>query len=263
MSQFRKQSDRCCIVIKAQPHRSSKYFETVCCAGIGEDAKWRRQYPVPFRVLKNSQKFTRWDWIEYDWVQSERDKRQESQKVDPASIKIVGKMTTSDRRKLLNPLVRKTFAESDERRESLTLIRPNSVSFRWKKKTDRDIDEDRQKHAELSRQLSFFDSEAVEFDPCSYSFRLRWTDQDGAPHDHEMDDWETIGAYSRFESAYGEPRALEILKRKYEEERFGAGLVLAFSTHKRRNITVGSKNQWLLVGLLSLEENQQSDLFIS
>jgi hypothetical protein len=60
--------DECCVVIKAQPHRSSKYFETVCCAGIGRDGKWRRQYPVPFRVLKDKQKFTRWDWIEYEYV---------------------------------------------------------------------------------------------------------------------------------------------------------------------------------------------------
>ena len=43
--------DECVILIKAQPHRSSRYFETVCCAGVGRDQMWRRQYPVPFRIL--------------------------------------------------------------------------------------------------------------------------------------------------------------------------------------------------------------------
>lgn len=262
MSQYAKQNDRCCVVIKAQPHRSSKYFETVCCAGIGEDGKWRRQYPVPFRVLKENQKFSRWDWIEYDWVISEFDKRGESQKVDPTSIRISGRMTTSDRRKLLNPLVRENFSESDRRGESLTLLRPDKVSFKWYRKTDEQLSDEQKKHSELSRQLSLLDSDVEDFDPCPYSFRLVWHDRAGGGHDHEMDDWETIGAYARFESKYGETEALQILKEKYEKERFKAGLVLAFSTHKRRNVTFGSKNQWLLVGLLSLEETGQSDMFI-
>jgi len=62
--------DECFILVKAQPHRSSAYFETVCCAGIGRDGKWRRQYPVPFRILNDIQKFRRWDWIEYLYTTS-------------------------------------------------------------------------------------------------------------------------------------------------------------------------------------------------
>lgn len=80
------QRDECCILIKAQPHKSNKYEETVCCAGIGRDGRWRRQYPIPFRVLADAQKFGRWQWIEYDFVNPRVDKRKESQKVDPESI---------------------------------------------------------------------------------------------------------------------------------------------------------------------------------
>ena len=88
MMQKGAQKDECFILVKAQPHRSSKYFETVCCAGIGRDGKWRRQYPVPFRILNDGQKFRRWDWIEYNFVKSSDDRRSESQKVLPESLKV-------------------------------------------------------------------------------------------------------------------------------------------------------------------------------
>ncbi len=255
--------DECCIVIKAQPHRSSKYFETVCCAGIGRDGKWRRQYPVPFRVLKADQKFMRWDWIEYEFVVPEIDRRHESQKVDPGSIVVKKKMSPAERKRLINPLIRGSFAEADARGDSLALIRPKSISIRWRRKTATQIASEREKHAALSRQLSLLDAETDDFETCPYSFRLIWTDRDGGRHDHEMDDWETIGAFARFEALYGEVKALEVIKKKYEAERFDRGLVLAFSTHQRRNVTLGTDNQWLLVGLLSVSDDPQTDLFMS
>lgn len=134
MSQYVRKEDQCCVIIKAQPHRSSKYFETVCCAGIGRDGKWRRQYPVPFRNLKEEQKFSRWDWIEYAWVRPSDDLRDESQKVDPDSIIVRGKMSKPEQRALLNPLIRRDFDESNSKGESLTLIRPKSIKIKWKKK---------------------------------------------------------------------------------------------------------------------------------
>ncbi len=153
MSLYEKKQDECCIIIKAQPHRSSKYFETVCCAGIGRDGVWRRQYPVPFRNLPKNQKFGRWDWIEYDWVKPSDDLRVESQKVDPDSIVVKGKMTKAEQIKLLNPLVRSSFAESNDKGDSLTLIRPKEIKFKWSKKSQSDLESEASKHAELSRQL--------------------------------------------------------------------------------------------------------------
>jgi hypothetical protein len=73
---------------------------------------------------------------------------------------------------------------------------------------------------------------------------------------------ETYAAYNRFESKYGPKQAVEILKKKYEDEYFRAGLVMGFSTHSRRNVEFGSKNQWLLVGLIRLDETQQGALAI-
>lgn len=262
MSEQRRQSDECFILIKAQPHRSSKYFETVCCAGIGRDGKWRRQYPVPYRILEGDQQFRRWDWIEYEYTSGKNDKRKESQKVDAHTLGVTGSIKKSERASFLNPLIRSSFDEADSKGESLTLLRPKKIVLSHREKTLADLNEETRKHEELAKQLSFFDPTAKPIKPCPMQFILNWTDQDGKKRRHENDDWETSAAYNRFERQYGHDKAIEYLKEKYEDQYFKAGLVLGFSTHSRRNVTYGTKNQWLLVGLIRLDFESQDDLFL-
>jgi len=130
LSEHHKRTDECFILIKAQPHRSSSYFETVCCAGVGRDGNWRRQYPVPFRILEGRQRFRRWDWIKYDYVVGRHDTRKESQKVDANTLVVIGSIKRSERASFLNPLIRSSFAESDSNGESLTLLRPKKIELR-------------------------------------------------------------------------------------------------------------------------------------
>lgn len=234
----------------------------MCCAGIGRDGLWRRQYPVPFRILNDAQKFKRWDWIEYQYVKSENDLRFESQKVVPETLCVSGSIKPKERAKFLNPLVRETFNDADKRNESLTIIRPAVIEILHEEKSHRELESERQKHAELANQMSLFDSTAKPLEPCPMQFSVRWVDQDGKSRKHECDDWETSTAYIRFQREYDQNKAIEFIKHKYEEEYFRAGLVLAFSTHQRRNVTHGTKNQWLLVGLVRLDEESQGDLLL-
>ena len=262
MKEQHRQTDECFILIKAQPHRSSNYFETVCCAGVGRDGKWRRQYPVPFRILEDAQKFGRWNWIQYDYVTGKADKRKESQKVNANTLEVTGSIRKSERANFLNPLIRSSFSEADSMGESLTLLRPKKIILHYKEKSLKELNDETRKHAELANQLSLFDSTAKPIKPCPLQFFINWTDQNGKTHRHENDDWETSAAYNRFERKYGHDQAIEFLKKKYEKEYFDAGLVLGFSTHSRRNVTYGTNNQWLLVGLIRLDEAAQDDLFI-
>jgi len=262
MNQGDPKSDECFILVKAQPHRSSKYFETVCCAGIGRDGKWRRQYPVPFRILEDSRKFSRWNWIEYEFTRSEVDRRSESQKVDPESIKPGRSLSRTERAKFINPLVRDSFDDADSRGESLTILRPQSIELSWSEKSEHEISSERAKHADLANQLSLFGQTAKPLEPCPVQFKVKWKDSLGKIRNHECDDWETSTAFNRFERLYGRDRALKFIKEKYEDQYFEAGIVLAFSTHSRRNVTYGTRNQWLLVGLIRLDYDGQGDLLL-
>lgn len=254
--------DECVILIKAQPHRSSQYFETVCCAGVGRDRKWRRQYPVPFRILKEDQKFGRWQWIEYDFVKPKEDRRRESQKVLSNTLRATTQMKSSERADFLAPFVYGSLAEADSANDSLALVRPVEVQLTAKPKSVAELAEETEKHRLLASQLSLLEGdEATEpLKPCRMQFTVQWKDQYGKSHRQECDDWETSAAFNRFEPLYDETRAIQFLKQKYEEQYFKAGLVLGFSTHKRRNVENNTRNQWLLVGLIRLDETTQSSL---
>lgn len=257
-------SDECIILIKAQPHRSSRYFETVCCAGVGRDQKWRRQYPVPFRILKDEQKFARWQWISYRFVDPKGDKRRESQKVISSSLKTHSKLKQAERANFLAPLIRASLREADSKRESLSLVRPRAIRLEAIAKSRAELLDETEKHKELAAQLSLLeeDSIAEPLTPCRMQFVVNWTDQDGKNHRQECDDWETAAAFNRFDRMYGEKKAIEVLKEKYEDAYFKAGLALGFSTHSRRNLENSTQNQWLLVGLIRLDDTNQSSFLL-
>lgn len=255
--------DECFILVKAQPHRSSRYSETVCCAGIGRDGKWRRQYPVPFRILNDGQKFRRWEWIRYEFVASDKDRRTESQRVDPETLQVGDPLRPNERAKFLNPLVRKSFQDAEDRGESLVLLRPKNLELKCVDKSAEQISTERDKHAQLANQMSMFDKTARALEPCPVIFTARWRDEENKAHRHECDDWETSQAFFKFEKKYGRAKAIEFIKSKFEVEYLRAGLVLAFSTHSRRNVTFGAKNQWLLVGLIRLDDDPQGDFLLS
>jgi hypothetical protein len=105
-----------------------------------------------------------------------------------------------------------------------------------------------------------FDTAAKPLKPCPMRFVAKWKDQDGKDRTHECDDWETAAAFNRFEHLYGRSQAIAALKGKYEDEYLSAGLVMGFSTHKRRNAEFGDRNQWLLVGMIRLDVVEQRSL---
>ena len=83
------------ITVKAYPNPSKKYSETVCCAGVDlSNNNLVRLYPIPYRDLDNEKKFKKYSIIEVDCWKATDDKRPESFKLDPDSIKIVKHLDT-------------------------------------------------------------------------------------------------------------------------------------------------------------------------
>lgn len=255
MSRLHSSSDKCLILIKALPHRSSKYDETVCCAGLGVDGKWRRQYPIPYRILDEPQKFGRWNWITYEFTNPRHDGRKESQKVVPESIGIERKLPRSQHAKCLAPAERNSFAEAESKGESLTIIRPQTLQMSWRKRAAKELNDLSEAHKKFSDQFSMFHRTPAPFQPCPYEFRFRWQEPDGKEHLHVCDDWETSTAFFRRREALGnENDALKSLQNTYENEYLKKGVVLGFSTHSRR------QNQWLLVGVIRVDESDGPQL---
>lgn len=256
LGRLRSAQDECLVLIKALPHRSSNYFETVCCAGLGRDGRWRRQYPVPFRILQDKQKFRRWNWIRYEYTSPSADARWESQKVVPESIQVTSTLGPAKRASALNQAFRTSFADAESRGESLLLMRPREVRFLWRKKTASQLDSEYEKHKALASQGSFLDVPASPLTPCPYTFYFLWKDPSGIARRHTCDDWESSTAFMRRRSrCASENEALLSLQQTYEVDYPSKGMAFGMGTHGRR------KNQWLLVGVLRVGDCIQSDLF--
>jgi len=239
------QKDKCLILIKANPHLSSNYYETVCCAGVGQDGKWRRQYPVSFRILADAQKFKRWSWIEYEFISPRNDDRKESQKVQDQSITLIGQAKAKDRAKSLQSLIYPSFTKPEENSDSLTLIRPQKSTFHWKRRHPDELAKTAQKHANIANQMSLFSNDAKPLPQCPYSFHFRWTDENNKVWNSTCDDWESSATFfQRRRSLYSEDAALTSMTETFNQDYPTRGMALAFSTHSRRNW------QWLLVGVL-------------
>jgi hypothetical protein len=211
-------------------------------------------YPVPYRVLDDQQQFGRWEWIKYDYARPKDDRRVESQKVVPESIEVTGTMRVSQRAKCLNPLIRASSREADLRGESLALVRPRRIDLAWRRKSTDEVADEARKHSDLVAQTSFLQNDAKPLTPCPYEFTLAWTDADGVDHTNFCDDWETSTAFFVRRAYHGELGALDSLKETYERDYVQRGLALAIGTHSRRN------NQWLLVGIIRVDDVPQLDL---
>lgn len=57
-------------LVKTYPNPSRKYQESVCVAGVTEDKKWIRLYPVRFRSLDDEKRFHKYQWVELDIIES-------------------------------------------------------------------------------------------------------------------------------------------------------------------------------------------------
>ena len=82
---------RILVTVKTAPLLSTKYTETVCTAGIREDGRWIRIYPIPYRLLDTAQRFHKYQWIEVRVVKDTRDPRPESHKL-AGKIKVLKRM---------------------------------------------------------------------------------------------------------------------------------------------------------------------------
>ena len=207
---------RILITVKAYPNPSSKYGETVCCAGVELSTfQWIRLYPIPYRDLDNEQKFKKYSVIEVNCTSPSDDKRPESFYVIPDSIKVVAWFGTEhnwDKRKsiVLQLPVKsmcQVYKDAEEKDSSLGLIKPEDISFECVKQSLSD-----QKAREACyAQLSFFDKkkDSIEEIPFNFYYTFKCASEDNCPgHKLSIIDWEIGQAYRNWRSFYDSKKIL-------------------------------------------------------
>lgn len=248
-----KLSSQVIILVKALPQPSKLYGETVCCAGITQDGKWKRLYPVRFRHLQGDQSFSRWDRVNFDYREPTHDRRSESCHVFEDSIKVGEPFPEKERTRFMNSFVVGSATHAAANRQSLALIRPRNTRFIIKSKSAAEIEEEREAYQIAARQESFFDQKLADLEPSPYEFRFSFEDE-GGRHNYQNGDWEAHAMFFLQRRRSDEKQALEWMSAVFNEEYPKRGMVFAIGNMAKRPQT------WQLLGVIRLDEMKQGEL---
>lgn len=243
---------RVVILVKALPQPSKKHGETVCCAGITEQGRWKRMFPIRFRHLQGNSSFARWDWVSFRYSKPVSDTRIESCHVHEESIVVDGSLPKKARVRLLEPIIVGSAKEAAALGHSLALIRPRNTRFIAKSKSKLAIEEERDAFRRAARQTSMFDKELAELEPSPYDFRFVFEDE-GGRHDYQNGDWETHAMYWHERRRTDDVRALKWMNETFNEEYAKHGMAFAIGNQAKRPQT------WQLLGVIRLDVPLQSE----
>jgi hypothetical protein len=81
---------RILILCKTYPSPSARYVETSCVAGMDEQGRLIRLFPVPFRLVEDTQQFKKWQWISARVRRAQDDARPESHRLSVDTIEVQG-----------------------------------------------------------------------------------------------------------------------------------------------------------------------------
>ncbi|MBN2183528.1 MAG: hypothetical protein JW715_16585 [Sedimentisphaerales bacterium] len=197
------------ITVKATPNPSKKYQETNCCAGIDlNSGQLIRLYPIPFRLLDDSKKFTKYTVIKVSCQKPLRDKRVESYKVDQDSIQIMKQLNTKNkwakRKEIILPAISLSFCQiikDIKLNRSLGIFKPSNVEFSFKKASLHNT----KKVEAPYKQYRLFDRQLKPLEQIPFSFYYKfncYNEPKCKGHKLSIHDWEITEAYRRWRSRY-------------------------------------------------------------
>lgn len=206
---------RILILCKTYPSPSARYVETSCVAGMAEDGRLVRLFPVPFRLVEDDQQFKKWQWVSARVRRAQDDARPESHRVSVDTIQVEGEpLSTRDhwiaRRQVIKGVpVFDSFSALDAAREAngvtLCLVRPGRLL--WLDITPVDnpdwTEDEKAKLLQEQQQGNLFDADEDQralktLKKLPYDFHYRYecpTEVGPIEYRHKLVDWEAGALY--------------------------------------------------------------------
>ena len=270
------------ITVKTYPTISKKYAELVCTAGLLEDGSWIRLYPIPFRQLRDEQKFAKYSWIEVEVEKNSSDYRKESYRPNLDSIivhpeaKKSGRVNWDERRKtvLTNGQVYTNLQEIIDKahsgeKMSLAIFKPSKILRVDHEQDEREWDPKKiESLRALERQMSFFQTEEERkeeyrlVEKIPYRFYYVFEDDTGRQSRLMIEDWEIGMLYLNCSKNGDEAAAIEKVKHRYFNDFVERDTYFFLGTTLEHHNT--SKNPFIVIGVFYPPlppENEQLCLF--
>lgn len=245
------QYKRVLVTVKTYPTPASRGAEVSCTAGVTDDGKWIRLFPIPFRFMEGSQQFKKYQWIEVPAKKSS-DPRKESFEIDIDTLRILSEpLSTKDawkaRKEIVLPLKAPSLCylqRSRKRtRDTLGVFKPKTIH-----KFIIEPDTPDWTPAERKRllQLSLYDKHPLKpLEKIPYKFSYRFTCDDPHCRGHKLVcvDWELGQAYRRWKREYGTKWEWSIINR------FETDMILKRDTYFFIGTVHGHPSAWIIIGL--------------
>jgi hypothetical protein len=241
------------ITVRTYPTPARQGVEVSCTAGITDDGKWIRLFPIPYRFLETDKRFTKYQSIEASVSKSESDVRPESYKIDISSIKILTEPIPSTnkweaRKSVIFPLKSRSLCFLQNERNlhkepTLGFFKPKAISAFRIKPTDSKWSEE-----ELARlkQYSLFDNAPLtQLQKLPYEFYYEFTCDEPGCRGHFLSctDWEMGASFWSWKDKYGN-NWVEKFRQKYETE-----LILGCDLHFFVGTLRTHPDAWIIIGL--------------
>lgn len=268
--------ERILILAKTYPSPSAQYIETSCVAGITDKGCMRRLYPVPFRLIENTQKFKKWQWVNVRIEKASKDRRPESHKIYVDTLDCGHQVDTrhewAERREWVSKVPSfDSFAAMDIARNedglSLAILRPARIialditAARHTNWTDGEREKLTQQQMELfSETEARREVKELRKVPFDFYYRYMCNTPDGCvEYRHKIVDWEAGALFWNCRQTYG-PDWETPFREKLEAELPGKDLMFLMGNLHR------FQEQWLIVSLiyppkLAQEPSAQGALF--
>jgi hypothetical protein len=241
------------VVTKTYPTPARRGVEVSCTMAFSEERGWVRLFPIPFRFLRDEQKFRKYQWISASVSKAPRDPRPESYHVDDwDSIEVTGgPIPTRDkwagRKEILLPLLAPSLESLREERKtrgmSLGLIKPREIRRLSIAPSAPDWEA---RDLERLRQASFFDRQphrVLEKIPYDFRYEFRCGGDGCRGHSLKVTDWEICQAFRAWQRKYGAAWEGKF-RHRFEHEMIGKNDTHFFVGTLRYHPAV-----WIIVGL--------------
>lgn len=230
---------RVLVLCKTYPSPSSKYSETSCVAGVTEDGRFIRLFPVPFRLIDDEQQFRKWQWITAKLEKARNDHRPESHRIfvdtlhcDPEPMQAGDKGWPRRMQAIGKARVYDDFADIELARQkegaTLALLRPSRI-VKLEIKASKPNDwtpEEKAKLLQWQQQASLLDAveeqrdvpllEKIPFE-FRYLYECRVNGQ-VFTYKHKLVDWEAGALFRKLRRKFGPEGWEQPFREKYEHE---------------------------------------------
>ena len=239
------------ITVLTYPHPSKKHQEIVCAAGVTEDGKWIRLYPIDYRYRPEHQKFHKWQWIEVALGPRghSNDQRPESREPDLSTLRLLGKPISArkgwfERRQIINQMPHHTVEQLETLhsmdRTSLGIVRPKRVLDLKATPADREWPA---KYQWLWKQGRLFGwQKPLAKLPFKFQYVFECAGSDKT-YTAMNEDWELGMLFIKERAKKGEIAAVQSVRQKFLDEICG--------DEKDTRFFMGTRhpyNQWLVIG---------------